>query len=115
MNSTNYVTGTSFISQPGFAGGVYKWGFIIIIAVMLLAGIRQRAIGAYLVEAFKMCLLWLPAGFFIMCTIGILGYAVDGWETNRAQVEGREVRLYNGDTTPPPDPDSNHQSPPDRQ
>lgn len=111
MTPTGYVEGTSFISQPGFAGGVYKWGFIIIIATMLLAGIRQRAVGAYMAEAFKMCLLWIPAGFFIMCAIGLLGYVVDGWETNRAQIEGREVHLHNGDTTPPPDPDAKHQIP----
>ncbi|GAB3075573.1 hypothetical protein [Corynebacterium aquatimens] len=76
---------------------------------MALLGISRKAPLFYLGQAIKLCFVWVPVGFVVMVSIGVLGYVADGWENKMAEHEAREVRLYNGDTTPLPDPDSKYE------
>lgn len=96
------VTGTNILStgEGHVPFDLFGIGFIAIIVWCAYKGIRSRKLGAASVLAGILCFLWLFGGGALAAGGAVFGHVVDGWENKQAEKEGRDVRLYNGDTAP---------------
>lgn len=96
------VEGTNLLStgEGHVPFDLFGLGFIAIIIWCAYRGIRSRKFGAASVLAGGLCFLWIFVGGGLAVSGAVLGYLADGWENRQAENQGREVRLYDGDTAP---------------
>lgn len=97
------VTGTNFLTHGAGSFNFITWGFIAIGVFTVYSIVRQRAIIGPLFTAFSLSIFWIPVALFISIFGFVFGLAGDTWETSQAEREGRDVRLYDGETTPVPE------------
>lgn len=97
------ITGTNFLTDGAGSFNFITWGFIAIGVFTLFSIIRQGAVIGPLFRGISLCIAWLPLALVLSIFGFAFGLAGDSWETKNAEREDREVRLYNGETTPTPE------------
>lgn len=96
------VTGTNIFSSGDGARSFDLWGIglVVIVAFFVISGIKNKNLFASLLSMVGCLIPFMSFGLIAAAVFAVLGGAIDSWENERATEEGREVRLYNGDTAP---------------